>query len=242
MGDRVEAAWREWLERPERLWWRQLLFQIHLWVGSAVSVYIIVMSVTGSAIVFRNELLHWLSVESVVKLHANLLAGTPGRMLNGIGALCLTVLCITGAVIWWPGLGHWRRSLTIESRAHVSRIMWDIHSALGFWTFLFLLMWALSGLYLSIPRWFDVLLWLDPKDRLTDRTLSGLSQAHFGRFGLFAEGVWTGIGLVPGRARAHWRVYLLPPRDLQEIFESEERVDISRGGTLSASRTPVRSD
>jgi hypothetical protein len=41
------------------------------------------MSVTG-VLVFRDELSQWRSVEWLVKLHTNLLAGSIGRWVNGI--------------------------------------------------------------------------------------------------------------------------------------------------------------
>src|SRR5271157_1445864 len=45
-----------WKRRPQNLWLRRALFQVHLWTGIAIGIYIAVISVTGSAIVFRNEI------------------------------------------------------------------------------------------------------------------------------------------------------------------------------------------
>ena len=92
------TGWQQWLDHPEKFWLRQGLFQIHLWVGTIAGAYVIVMSVSGSAIVFRNELSGRLSVEWLVDLHSNWLAGSTGHWINGIGAMCLTMLCLTGAV------------------------------------------------------------------------------------------------------------------------------------------------
>jgi uncharacterized iron-regulated membrane protein len=50
------ALWERWLRRPKSLWLRKALFQIHLWTGVALGLYVFVISVSGSAIVFRNEL------------------------------------------------------------------------------------------------------------------------------------------------------------------------------------------
>jgi uncharacterized iron-regulated membrane protein len=191
-------AWQQWLHHPERSRTRTVLFQIHLWVGAAVAAYLLVMSVSGSLIVFRNELYRAVSVEWFVDLHENLRVGPVGRLVNGVGAVCLVMLCVTGAVIWWPGINHWRRSLTVDWNAHFARINWDLHSALGFWCFLFVLLWGVSGIYFSFPRLFNVLLVLDPADRLADQALFRLAQLHFGRFGRFAEAVWSLVGLAPG--------------------------------------------
>jgi uncharacterized iron-regulated membrane protein len=193
---KMEGAQR-WLQHPETLWVHRAFFQIHLWVGAAVGLYVSVMSISGSIIVYRNELSRRFSVEWLVKLHENLLSGSTGRVLNGLGAIFVTTLCLTGAVIWWPGIKHWRRSLTVNWRAHFARISWDLHSALGFWCFFFILLWGISGIYFSFPKIFNVLFLLDPADHFTDQGLFWLSELHFGRFGWFAEALWTVLGLVP---------------------------------------------
>ena len=165
--------------------------------GAVVGAYIFVMSVSGSLIVYRNELSRKLSVEWLVDLHERLLAGSTGRWINGIGAMSLAVLCLTGALIWWPGSKHWRRSLIVDWSARLPRINWDLHSALGFWFFGFVALWAVSGIYFAFPQPFDALFLLDPADRFTDEGLFWLSRLHFGRFGWFAEAAWTLFGLVP---------------------------------------------
>src|ERR1700722_8792470 len=48
--------WDRALRRPQSLWLRKALFQIHLWTGIGLGIYVILISVSGSAIVFRNEL------------------------------------------------------------------------------------------------------------------------------------------------------------------------------------------
>jgi uncharacterized iron-regulated membrane protein len=191
------SAWQRWLQHPEKSWVRHAFFQIHLWVGAALGLYVLLMSVSGSIIVYRDELSRRFSIEWIVNLHENLLFGTTGRLVNGIGAMCVTSLCLTGAVIWWPGIKNWRRALTVNWRAPFARITWDLHSALGFWCFIFVLVWGLSGIYFSFPQLVNPLFLLDPADHFTDQGLFWLSELHFGRFGLFAQALWTLLGLVP---------------------------------------------
>ena len=126
------------------------IFQIHSWSGQWLAHTLPLMSVTGSIIVYRNELSRWPSVQWIVKLHTTLLAGAAGRIVNGFGGTCLTLLCLTGAIIWWPGVKHWRRSLTVSWGTHFPRINWDLHSALGFWCFLLFCCQA-SGVYFALP-------------------------------------------------------------------------------------------
>jgi uncharacterized iron-regulated membrane protein len=193
------SSWQTWLHHPEKVWARRAVFHIHLWVGVAVGLYIVLMSITGSVIVFRNQLPSTSLIEWIVDLHENLLFGMNGRFVNGIGALCVIALCLSGAVIWWPGILDWRRALTLNWRAPFARFSWDLHSALGFWLFLFVLMWGTSGLYFAFPQPFNALFgFIDPGDRFTDQTLLWLSLLHFGRFGWFSEALWTFLGLMPG--------------------------------------------
>jgi uncharacterized iron-regulated membrane protein len=189
---------RRWVEKPDSLVVRQFIFQVHLWVGAVAGVYVVLMSVSGSIAVFRNELSGRFGIESLVDLHDNLLSGERGRFVNGVGATCLTVLCLTGAVVWWPGISHWRRSLAVNWRAHFARLMWDIHSALGFWCFLFISLWGISGIYFAFPEAFNAAFGLfDPDDKFTQQVLFVFSNLHFGRFTWFTEILWAMLGLVP---------------------------------------------
>jgi uncharacterized iron-regulated membrane protein len=204
------SAWQQWLQHPEKLWAHRLIFHIHLWVGMLAGLYIFLMSLSGSMVVFRNELENsanfngriFGAVEWLVDLHTNLLAGDVGRSVNGVGAASLTLLCLTGAVIWWPGIEHWRRSLTLNWKASLARTNWDLHNILGFWCFLFVTMWGISGIYFAFPRPFNDLVDtfeppLTDNLRFGDLVLTWLSNLHFGRFNFFTEVLWALLGLVP---------------------------------------------
>ena len=196
------SVWQQWMQRPEKVWVRKCLFYVHLWVGAGVGLYIVLMSITGSLIVYRNELERVpslvSSVEWIVDLHENLLFGTKGRFLNGVGAICLVLLCLTGAVIWWPGFSNWRRALTVNWRSFFARFTWDLHSALGFWSFIFVLMWGISGFYFCYPQTVNALSgFVDPNDKYADLILGWLTTAHFGRFDWLTEALWALLGLVP---------------------------------------------
>ncbi len=41
---------------PQTLWLRRALFQVHLWTGLALALYVCVISLSGSAVVFRHEM------------------------------------------------------------------------------------------------------------------------------------------------------------------------------------------
>jgi uncharacterized iron-regulated membrane protein len=260
------TPWQQWVQRPRSLWVRKALFQIHLWVGIGVGLYVAVISISGSAIVFDRELgrtfhrtvvvadsgrprmrieeveqsarraypayqvlsvgeperldqpativlergnkrtrrlldpytgadlgdprsgvervLGWLA-----DLHDNLLTGFTGRTVNGIGALLVTLMSCTGAVLWWPGIRNWRRGVTINWSARFARWNWDVHSAVGFWCSLFVLIWGISGIYLCFPGVLDSL--LGGEFRLW------IVRLHFGQFNGATEALWTILGLAP---------------------------------------------
>jgi len=275
-------SWEKWKRRPQTVWLRRALFQVHLWTGIGLGFYILLMSVTGSALVFRRELTRSLAREPrvaigpgarigedalmqaaqraypgyqvtrvslrknpdqaaeiwlersgnklqrlfnpytgadlgdsirrsfrfvlwLVDLHDNLLVAKTGRALNAAGGVLSTILIFTGGVIWWPGMNTWRRSLSFRWKTNPKGLNWTLHSALGFWTLALVLMWAVSGIYLSIPSVFNAAVdYLEPLNqnsrslRFGDQALYWLAQAHFGRFaGVGMKITWTILGLVP---------------------------------------------
>ncbi|HEV8317307.1 MAG TPA: PepSY-associated TM helix domain-containing protein [Vicinamibacterales bacterium] len=221
--------WAIWIRQPQTLRLRRAIFQIHLWTGIVIGLYIIAICVSGSVLVYRNELyrafsptgenpspLGFKAATWLLDFHDNLLGGTTGRRTNGVGAALLIVLGLTGLVVWWPGVQRWRRSLLVDVRANWRQFNWSLHSALGIWFVAFILMWGITGLYLSYPAPFDAAVeYLQPFDaqnpveRFGDRVLYWLGYAHFGRFGGRIPGcgrgtcneifkaVWAAFGLVP---------------------------------------------
>jgi uncharacterized iron-regulated membrane protein len=271
---------RRAFRQPQSLWVRKALFQVHLWTGIGVGLYVFVISVTGSAIVFRREItrLAWTPpvVEAVgplmtadqlgaavkakyprnevasvilskkpnraaevlmtrgqrrierafdpytgkdlgpigtdepkilywlVQLHDDLLGGHKGRLVNGAGAALFTLLVFTGIIIWWPGIARWWHSLILRRGVGWARFTWDLHSAIGFWMFLFVLMWGVSGIYLSYPDPFsNTVDYLQPfragvEVRSGDEFLAWLARIHFGRaYGTTVKWVYVVLGLVP---------------------------------------------
>jgi uncharacterized iron-regulated membrane protein len=261
---------------------RKAIFQVHLWAGIGVGLYILVISVTGSILVHSSDLYRWATpppltivptgsplsddqlkeaarraypghhvtrivrfnsakaatevslagegrvkrrlfnpytgqdlrdsvpfrirlVSGLVDLHYDLLSGPTGRILNGVGALLSLALGLTGLVIWWPGITNWRRGLTLHRRVGWKRLNWDLHSAVGWWSLGFVLLFGITGVYLSFPVTFTHLLdRLEPQTdanmgkRRVDWVLYWLAYVHFGRFGGWKTEIpWTIFGLAP---------------------------------------------
>ena len=208
-------------------------------------MYIFFISVTGSVLVYRNELYVaatpdpvvaeesgtlagdvtpdrevgvgiWL-VSTLIELHADLLGGSTGRRINGIGAIAVLVSALSGLVVWWPGIRRWRRSLVVRRGAGWKRTIWDIHGVVGFWSAAFILVFAVSGIYLSYPVSFhDFVNWLYGSEptvsgpRLLDDVLAWIAYSHFGRIngiGLPCDGP----GLCDQTTKAVWAVFGLAP-------------------------------
>ncbi len=48
--------WAQWLKQPQTQWLRRAVFQIHLWTGLGIGLYVVMISLTGAALVYRVEL------------------------------------------------------------------------------------------------------------------------------------------------------------------------------------------
>ncbi len=289
------TVWQRLVRQPQNLFIRRALFQIHLWTGIAIGLYVLTICLTGSILVYRNELflffspkvqivsgvgtpisdedvkraahrlypdyeieevrrgktanhaveislrrgtrtkrrlLHPFTAEDlgdplpagfrftswVRDLHDNLLGRETGRRVNGAGALLVMLLSMTGAIVWWPGSGSWRRSLSVDWRSNWKRLNWSLHSALGFWFLAFIVMWGVTGAYLCFPGWFaaafDYLQPFDtanPGDRVVDTIQYWLAYLHFGRLG--GRGIpGCGRGWCDSTSKLIWAVAgLMPP-------------------------------
>lgn len=78
-----------------------------------------------------------------------------GEIITGCSCLIFVFMLISGLVLWWPKKAkHLKQRLTVKWRASFKRVNWDFHSTFGFYTFLFLLIIALTGLTWSF-KWFE---------------------------------------------------------------------------------------
>ncbi len=57
---------QRWIRQPQKIWLRRALFQVHLWSGIAIGLYILMISVTGSVLVYRNELFRAATPEPII--------------------------------------------------------------------------------------------------------------------------------------------------------------------------------
>src|SRR5439155_5426014 len=98
------------------------------------------------------------------------------------------------------------------------RFTWDLHSMMGFWSLGFILLFGITGIYLSFPESFGELAdFIQPlteanaANRFPDRVLYWLAYLHFGRLG--GRGIpGCGRGLCDATTNVIWAVVgLVPP-------------------------------
>lgn len=53
----TKSFWQRLARKPQQLWIRKAMFQIHLWTGIIVGLYIIAIGISGSILVFKEELM-----------------------------------------------------------------------------------------------------------------------------------------------------------------------------------------
>lgn len=94
-----------------------------------------------------NGLLGWL-----VDLHENLLTGANGRMVNGVVAILLLILSISGIIIWWPGRRLWTKRIVITKKYGWKGLNWHLHNTVGFWASLLLAIISFGGIYFAFPQ------------------------------------------------------------------------------------------
>jgi uncharacterized iron-regulated membrane protein len=251
------GTFRQFWKQPQRVWLRKALFQIHLWTGIATGLYVLLISVSGSAIVFRNDI--YRATESPVilveevgermtleqiedaarrpypgyqvtqvyefpdnpkravevrlekgsslhnrlidpytgsdlgaavpwpirvmawfeDLHVNLFGGRNGRQINAAGGVLWSLLALTGIVVWWQGIQNWKRGLGLRFKSGWKRFNWDLHSSVGFWTFLLTLMWGLTGVFAAIPDPFRAAVdYLEPLQRIENPSTTGAPRGR----------------------------------------------------------------
>ena len=56
MNVAADTFWRRALRQPRQLWLRKALFQVHLWCGLGLALYLTAIALSGSILVFKDEL------------------------------------------------------------------------------------------------------------------------------------------------------------------------------------------
>jgi uncharacterized iron-regulated membrane protein len=91
----------------------------------------------------------------ICNLHFYLLSGKIGLQISGWMSAGLLLLCISGLVVWWPGVQRWAGAMVLRlhgrNRINWKRLNWDLHSVVGFWSCAALFAVTFTGLYFAFP-------------------------------------------------------------------------------------------
>lgn len=52
-------TWHRWIIAPHTHWLRRLLFQVHLWLGIGLGLYVLVIALSGSALLLKSPFYNW---------------------------------------------------------------------------------------------------------------------------------------------------------------------------------------
>jgi uncharacterized iron-regulated membrane protein len=89
----------------------------------------------------------------LAQLHYNLLSGETGLTMNACAGGLAIFFAITGLILWWRGKAKWKNGLRIKIKGASARVRnYSIHSAIGFYSSMFLAITGLSGIYFAFPR------------------------------------------------------------------------------------------
>ncbi|MFV0521566.1 MAG: PepSY-associated TM helix domain-containing protein [Mangrovibacterium sp.] len=79
-----------------------------------------------------------------------------GHIVVGVSVILFVILLISGLVLWYPKKWNKKtrnKSFKIKWNAKFKRLNYDLHNVFGFYTFIFALLFALTGLTISF-NWF----------------------------------------------------------------------------------------
>ncbi|RYU78161.1 PepSY-associated TM helix domain-containing protein [Hymenobacter persicinus] len=92
---------------------------------------------------------------TVMALHRGMVGGAVGKLVVGVSTLFFLFIIGTGLVLWWPATRKAvRQRLTVKWDASFKRLNHDLHIVLGFYSALFLFVFAFTGLAWSF-EWFN---------------------------------------------------------------------------------------
>ncbi len=106
------------------------------------------------------------------EFHINLLLHEQGRISQFAGGFAMTVMALSGIVLWWPRSAKWIRHLGVRRAARGTRLVWESHRAVGFWSSCLVL--ALSGT--------GAMLALQSRGFLGERAMDWMYRIHTGLF------------------------------------------------------------
>lgn len=101
---------------------------------------------TGNIVGVRNLKTDFLTL--TIEFHETLFLGDIGKEIVKWNVLIFFFLCITGLILWWPKQKRFlRQALTIKWNTKFKRVNWDLHSVLGFYALIVLVLISATGIF-----------------------------------------------------------------------------------------------
>jgi uncharacterized iron-regulated membrane protein len=120
---------------------------------------------TGEVIGHLDKTTDWITYSRF--LHQTLLLEHElGSSIIGAAVLIMLALAVTGLVLWWPkNRKVLKQRLKVKWNARFRRLNWDVHGVGGFYTYLFLIFFASTGLVWSYNWWSNGIYWMFGNER-----------------------------------------------------------------------------
>lgn len=180
-------------------------------------------------------------------LHFNLLFGEVGGKANGFFAMFVCLLSISGVLVWWRGIRNVVRNLVFNSSMQSKAFVWKLHSVIGIWAAIPLLIWGVSGTFFCFPTEFKAALnFVLPTTQPTavsapagtsgGRTLSvDEAMRRINRKYPGFRAVWLGL---PSSTNSAYQLFLVPPGHDQIDEATQIEID-SRTGAITVKADPA---
>lgn len=163
---------------------RKFCQNLHKWISLPLGILFSVVCLSGAILVFDQEVLQALNpqvdlstlrkhaperkelrgyafFQTTLRVHRWLLDAPQqkgqrslGKEVVGYTTLGMTMVLISGIIIWWPrNRKVLRNRLTLSTQKGARRFWYDSHVSLGFYVTIGLLVMCLTGLVWSFPWW-----------------------------------------------------------------------------------------
>lgn len=188
--------------------------------------HVYVNQYTGAVLGSTEDGSNW--IIKVHDLHVNFLSGKVGNTIVVASTWLLALLSFTGIVLWWP-----RKVFRFRTSSPAVRLNRDVHMSIGFWTWVAMLIFALTGIGLHLQT-----------GRLTDLMNTPNDAASLPGHGTSVEGMLqTAHQALPGAAvprllypdqkGAPIFIYMRFPEDRTPAGRSFVTIDPRTGAVLS---------
>lgn len=164
-------------------------------------------------------------------LHTQLLAGAIGNGMVTWSTVGLSVLGVTGLLLWWP-----RKVFTIRRRVSLFRLNSDLHHCIGFWTSWAMVLFAATGLVIHTAHTPESDPFQSGGTRTEPPKRASLAQVVSASQQTFRDGVVTRIDL-PLNPSELITVTVRLPEDHTPLGRSSAKVDASTGAVVAALST-----